>query len=573
MTRTPSIEDLRPIPLFSALDDPALARVVSELDVLEVGAGETVFRAGDPADGLYVVASGRLRVLGSGGERLSETGPRQVVGEVALLARGVRTATVQAVRDSILYRLPAQTFHRLAGDEPTVALHVAERIVEHLLQREVPSDTAARSIAIVAASPESARVTADFAPRLAVALRGHGSVEVVPEDQALDAATLDRLEASHRFVLIVGGEDAQRARRLVTQVDRVILVADTSVASAVEPDLGSVVQRDLVLVHPGSGSPRRTAAWLSATAPDRWHHVAAGSDADVARVARSVAGRSLGIVLSGGGPRGFAHLGVLHALEEAGMTIDAVGGASVGALMGVMVAMGWTPERREREAIASLTQHRGLFRPTLPVVSMTSGRSVTRAIRAFVGDLAIEDLPVPWFCTSTNLSRGCAVVHDRGPAWLALRASVALPAVIPPVCVDGEVLVDGGVLNNLPVDVMRARLDGSIIAVDLEPAVETTSRRPFGPVVSGWRAVGDILNPRRAGPGVPNLVEIVLRAKQVGGQYAQADVLRRAAPELYLNPPTASLSTLDFRRGTALIEEAYEWATATLAETDLSALR
>ncbi|HJR26449.1 MAG TPA: patatin-like phospholipase family protein, partial [Acidimicrobiales bacterium] len=269
----------------------------------------------------------------------------------------------------------------------------------------------------------------------------------------------------------------------------------------------------------------------------------------------------------------FAHLGVVRALEEAGVPVDIAGGASVGSMVAALCGLDEDHEGRLAHMTRGLAVG-GLFRPTLPLVSLTSSKRITRMLRApeNLGDRAIEDFWIPWHCVSTNLSRGTAVVHDHGPAWHAVRSSIALPGLLPPVQDHGDLLVDGGVLNNLPVDAMRARLDGRIVAIDLEPPVDLRYEDAFDPTVSGWGILRSKLNPFRRAPRIPNLVQIVLRAKQVGGVHAQRWVMAEHAVDVYLQPPIGDFGALNFKAGPGLVDAAYRYTLEQLEAGALSAL-
>jgi NTE family protein/lysophospholipid hydrolase len=330
--------------------------------------------------------------------------------------------------------------------------------------------------------------------------------------------------------------------------------------------LGSTVhpRTDLVLVHP-SGAPRptTTASWLEGRSVDRHHHVRRDQPADIGRLARHVTGRAIGLVLGGGGARGLAHLGVLDALEHFGVPIDSAGGTSIGAIIGAAAALGWNREERLEHVIRPLTTSGRLLRPTLPIVALSSSRRLTNMIQreAGFGPGTIEDLWLPYFCVSANLTRAEPVVHERGPLWLALRASISLPGIMPPVYADGDLLVDGGVVDNLPIDDMRRRGVGRVIAVDLHRDVDVASPAPFDPDVSGWRMLRRRF--RKTDP-VPNVLEITMRAKDISSLRAQRAALADRPPDLLLTPPLASTPLLDFPAAEPLIKTAREYALAQL---------
>ena len=211
-------------------------------------------------------------------------------------------------------------------------------------------------------------------------------------------------------------------------------------------------------------------------------HLRCDHRADAARLVRMITGTACGLVLGGGAPRGFAHLGVLRALEEAGVPIDVVGGTSVGALIGAFCALGLNDSERVERAVAAFTRSGSLVRPTLPLVAVSPGRRVDRLLAEHLGPGLIKDLPRRFFCVSANLTRAEEVIHDRGPLWPAVRASLSMPGIFPPVYSDGDLLIDGGALDTVPVEIMRGRVgSGYIIAVDLSPDVEplTTAVRPW----------------------------------------------------------------------------------------------
>jgi predicted acylesterase/phospholipase RssA len=237
---------------------------------------------------------------------------------------------------------------------------------------------------------------------------------------------------------------------------------------------------------------------------------------------------------------------VLRALEEAGVPIDVVGGTSVGAIIGAFCALGLNDSERVERAVAGFTRSGSLVRPTLPLVAVSSGRRVDRLLAEHLGPGLIEDLPRRFFCVSANLTRAEEVIHDRGPLWPAVRASLSMPGIFPPVYSDGDLLIDGGALDNVPVEIMRSRVgSGYIIAVDLSPDVEPLTTAPFGHGLSGWRVLGHRLNPFTPPRPFPNVFDILSRATGLPQvrqrRTALADdridlLLRPAAPAPHARP-------------------------------------
>jgi predicted acylesterase/phospholipase RssA len=230
-----------------------------------------------------------------------------------------------------------------------------------------------------------------------------------------------------------------------------------------------------------------------------------------ARLARLLTGRGIGLTLSGGGARGLAHIGVVKALRQANIAIDAVGGTSLGAILGAGVAMEWTHDELVDRFRRAFVDTNPLNDYTLPLMSLVSGRKVTRLLRGEFGELQIEDLPLPFYCVSSNLTTGRLAVHRTGSLWRWLRASVAIPGVLPPIFHQGDVHVDGGAMNNLPVDVMREVGRGPIIGVDVGADRAFTADFDDVDVPGLWKAMAWFRSKKKR----VNIFQILWRAGMV----------------------------------------------------------
>src|ERR1700678_43195 len=215
---------------------------------------------------------------------------------------------------------------------------------------------------------------------------------------------------------------------------------------------------ELALLHEGCFEAGAAIRWLKRNDVAQHHHIVGA--ADFGRVARLLTRRGVGLVLSGGGARGSAHLGVIRALREARVPIDFVGGASIGAIMAAGVAMGGSDEEMRLRYRRCFVDTNPVNDYTFPFVALTRGRKVSRLLAREYGDVCIEDLRLPYFCVSANLTTGRVLEHREGRLADALRASVAIPGIMPPVFHDEGVLVDGAAINNLPVDIMRSHAPG-----------------------------------------------------------------------------------------------------------------
>jgi NTE family protein len=589
---------LADIPFFASLDEASRLELARGLESVHVAAGEVVFRQGDAGDGLFLVVSGRLRVTvaGDGAERmLYDLGRGAIVGEIALLTDRPRTATVHAVRDSDLQLLRTPVFRALAERSPALMSGMMRLLADRLLTRDrLLTDRAlppgARAIAVAAAGQDPGpaltvgRLLAEQLARAGRVCRvdadaverelGPGAPQRRPGDSGRGelAGWLDAVERAHDYVIYQAeAADTAWSRLCLSQADVLLLAA----SAAGDPAAGPVEARalatpslrcELALLHPAQ--PSGTARWLAGRPVADHHHLRDGQPADAARLARMITGAGCGLVLGGGGPRGFAHLGVIRALEEAGVPVDVVGGTSIGAIVGALCALGQDDAARVR----ALTHQIGrLVTLTVPLVAVSSGRRVDRLLAKRLGTVPIEDLPRPFFCVSASLTRAEEVIHDRGPLWPAVRASLSLPGIFPPVYADGDLLVDGATLNNVPVDVMRGRVgSGCVIAVDLTPEVEPLTFAPFGPGLSGWRVLGRRLNPFASAHPVPGIGYILTRSPSLSQVRHRRAALDGDHVELLLRPSVDGLGALDFKGAGPLIEAGYSYAAEALATSGLA---
>jgi NTE family protein/lysophospholipid hydrolase len=367
------------------------------------------------------------------------------------------------------------------------------------------------------------------------------------------AAWLRRQEQSHCYVIYEADNGwTPWTERCLRMADRVLLVGRGEQAP-VPTELDEPLARhsdstitELVLLQPDHLSrPSGTAAWLARYTASGHHHIRLGRAVDFEIFVRRVSGRGLGLVLGGGGARGFAHIGVFKALRECGVAVDLVGGTSMGAILSATFAMGLNYEDSLKLA-RQLASPLKLFDPTVPVVSFFASDKVTQVLRRIYGDTQIEDLWMPCFCVSSNLTHAIAMVHRRGPLWQAVRASMAIPGVFSPILADGDLLVDGCVLNNLPIDIMqRLNHNGPIIAVNVFPDVDLLRDYRFGPSISGWQALAGKLNPlRRKDRSAPLIFESLVRVLALNDVH-QAKT-KRGFADVYIRPPVEQFNILDF---------------------------
>lgn len=589
---------LRTSHVFRLLDEALLRDLEAEVTWVSLVSGEKLVRQGEAGDSMYVVVSGRLRIVQQRAEgmehTLREVGRGESIGEIALLTEEERTATAYAIRDSEVARLDKAGFDRLLTKYPHAMTRTFTRSLIEIIASYENKHTRAKAhdaltVAILPAHPDLP--LEEFARRLAQGLAALGPTlhlssakvdhllgenAIAQDDLEVWNATDVRLvswlseqEFEHRYVLYAADPTLTPwTRRCLRQADHILIVGQANHSPQPGPleaalqeleERSSRKQKSLVLLHRDSASPPvGTARWLSLRQVDQHHHVRWLRTADFARVARWVAGQPVGLVLGGGGIRGMAHLGALRALEEAGMAIDLIGGVSAGALVAGVYAMGESVQ-------ASVQRFKTLYATTplditLPIVALTTGKVQNEMYQAIFDERAIEDLWLPFFCLSTNLTRAEEVVHRAGLLWRGVRASNSAPGILPPMVEHGELLVDGALLNNLPIDIMRRFCgSGTVIAVDVTPPVDLTTIAPQSEVVSGWQALWERVNPW-AGPGtLPNITALLYRAGEVGSVHALKKQVGQRLADLYLRPPVENFGMMEAQAFDQIVELGYHY--------------
>ncbi|SFN29285.1 NTE family protein [Dokdonella immobilis] len=554
---------LRALPLFRHLDDAALAELGGELQFFALPGGASLFEQGDTSDAFYVLKSGSLGAFrdDAGGQPrlVGVVAAGETVGEVGMIVDMPRNASVRALRDSELLRLSREAFDKLVNHHPKSMLAMARLAVRRLSAGE--GEGSGSSLRTFAVLRHDAGVDVHgFAGELVRMLGAFGECAMISREtgEGRLSSWFNELEARTRYVVYVADADDHWQALCVRQADCLLLLANANDAPGDWPasacaDASSALSRPrhLVLLHPGKlvhGAARR---WLARTPLVPHHHV---RDAhDIRRIARLLTGRCLSLVLSGGGARGFTQIGIVRALREAGLEIDCVGGTSIGAIIGAGVALEWSDQEMFDNYRHSFVASRPLGDYTLPLVALTRGRRVARLLREQFGESDITDLPLPYFCCSSNLSSGDLETHRHGPLWLWLRASCAIPGVLPPVCHRGQVYVDGAVINNLPTDIMHAQQPGAIAAVDIgaDDALHTTLEEYNTPPM--WKLLFEFGRGQR-----PGIFDILIRSGMVNAELASAE--RRHLATLLLEPPVRDIGLLDWKAYERAVEAGYQYA-------------
>jgi NTE family protein len=565
---------LKRAPLFADLDPVTMAAVERELTKILLPGGACLFRQGDPSNALYIVASGCLGVFRSaeGNEELglmAEIPPGDIVGEMSLLSHRPRARTVAALRDSEVWRLPQDDFESLAIRHPEALPALVRKVAERTVDAPTRRRRQPRTFAILPAGPDVP--AARFAVSLAGALGRLGDfVQMLgPESLDRDPEWFTRCETDASYVIYRAEATLTPWTELcLRQADCLVVVrrADDDSPTRLPFELESAQtggvfhrRRELVLLHDGRDpKPGSTAPLLAGGVYGQHHHVRLDLHADIDRLARLLTAHAVGVVMAGGGARGFAHIGVVKALRASGVPIDLVGGSSMGSIIAAGVAARWTDEELAERFRRSFVVSNPLSDYTLPLVSFFSGRKVNALLKLAFGEMDIEDLALPFFCMTSNLTTATADTHMRGKLWRWLRATVSIPGVLAPFNENGQVHVDGGIMDNFPVRSMRKLRRGITIGIDIDTAGALAAGADVVEPWSAWEFFSRILWRRKETLPIPSIVRILLRSALVSSAArSQED---RGLADLLILPPMSNYDLLDWTSFDAAIEIGYRAA-------------
>lgn len=591
MEDPPPRPTLPAVGILSDLDASTRAALEGRLETRSLKRGDELVRQGDSADALYIVVTGRFAVTLEGREEpVAEIGANQPIGEIAFLTGGERTATVTAMRDSVVVRLGRAQFDTHLGRNPDIwrklTSSLAQRLTRTTASEPATRDSRPHTIALIRAG--HAPLPPRFREALTSVFAEAASTVVVDADNAVEiglpVGSLESVEATQalnaletRFdyvILVADPELTPWSRKVIRHADLVLAVGmhgsdptPNGLEHLAETFVGRRGSR-LVLLHPERSRIHGTAQWLDPRTVWMHHHVALEDRADVERLFRFVHGTALGFVACGGGALCTAHVGVYKALIESGFAFDIMGGTSAGAAMAAAFAMGKRPDYVDRSTHDIFITHRAMQRYTLPRYGLLDHRNYDKQLRRYFGGVNLEDLWIPFFAVSTNLSRYELHVHRRGDLFDAIRASGSIPVLLPPVYTDdGEMLVDGCLLDNVPIGTMHGLKDGPNVVVNFRIPEMERFDVDYDALPSRAEMIGRILNPLgRRLPEAPSLPTVLMRSMMANRQ----DFNRHLTSEdLLLVPPMPpDIGILDWHRHTELLDDAYAWGLREVARLE-----
>lgn len=575
---------LRAIPGFENLSNRNVYKIIAQAEFRNVVRGERLIREGDEADVLYFVYRGRF-VVHAGNTPVAEIVAGESIGEIAFFTGAKRTASVFAARTSGVLSLTRDAFDQLTKEIPelsqNIILTLAKRVADTTKQTTRMRLKAPKIAALIGLGEDA--LPGDLSAQIAMELAALGEWDIVslydlPDDEGSEELALGDKVAHAEFgsdnllLICPGGEqNSELVNMVIENSDCIFLFARGSDGhngpvplNALEDTLfSSQVQATIHLVlwrKHYEEEIRSTANWLENRDIHMHHHLALDRPNDAKRVARFIAGKALGLVLGGGGALGTAHLGMIKALHEHGIEIDILGGTSVGAAMAGAIAAGHTPDEAMRRTDDIFITNKAMGRWGLPLFSFLNDKNFDTQLMKHYGDVQIEDLPFNYFALAASLTTNDVQVMRRGSLFGAVRSSAAIPAVLPPyVTENGEVLIDGSLMDNVPVNTMRQLKLGSniVCSFDNNQAWFVRERNQELPGQFGIlaRMLG-LKRSKRLRGKFPNIAQVLMRTMVINSRRHMTNVQKEG--DIFINlRPTPGMSFISWHKGQKQFDAAY----------------
>ena len=555
-----------------------LETMLEHCQFVNVDPNHVIFQQGDPGTSAYFLLSGKLEAyVGNNETKVGEINRGELFGEMSVISGEERSATIIASRYSELALLSVDSFQSLVSQFPQLNHAIINILMsrlraqnERLERQNKPKN---RTVIALSRSQQDdlcplQEVKNTLCKQTIDVVSSHTVTSSITDQSCFEniaphriTALLEAKEADNRLNLFSSYfDEIEWSHHCLRRSDEVWLLINSSdsiedVNSRIAPFISQPYWRNIsvniILTHKNTAI-KDTNKWVTHLDADNSFHLIVNDSNSVARIVRRLTDQANSLVLGGGGAKGFAHIGVIKAFEEANIPIDSIGGTSIGAVMGGWVAMGFDAQQMTEAVQQYFVSVNPLGDYTLPIISLSKSSRLDTLLHHSFQERNIEDLPLPFFCMSSDLTSAQERCHDNGKLWRAVRASLAIPGVITPAIDNGHFLVDGGLLNNLPCDLMNQRSNGPVLAIDVTDInnFDTQLSSIPNPWATAWKKWVS-----RQGIEVPTILETLVRSSMLASYNKRNDNKRKV--DYYIQPNVKDFGILEFTQATSIIEKGY----------------
>ena len=566
------IKGLKKYPVLSHFSESALKRLVGQSKIVEIDENHTLFSCDEPADSVYYLIEGHLEGFSSNSFKEKVTGFRggELVGEIDVIAGESRGMTVKAMRNSRLLKIDNKIFNKYFQHNPELFVALAQSLAKRLrtmIYNAHDSSYEYKNIGLIVLFSDMPveKIKETFQPQVAqdaFHLYDKNKFEESGQELVNFFCQCESNSGINLFFCVNSNDSWSKA--VLNHVDYIYLITWGGTWDTMDSNvLAGIRQRpcDIAILHKDPAPFKNTARFYDRH-PFKRHHHLMDTKADYERLYRYMTGQAIGLVVSGGGFRGFAHYGLIKALFESKIPIDYLGGSSMGALIAAILALDFDREHFDTMFHCNMKKvKKTIFAKniTIPLVSMLSGKTLTNSIYDMFGEYQMEDLKTNFFCVVTNLSNSKKEIMRKGKLWEWIRASTSIPGIAPPFEKEGVIYVDGAVCSNLPINDMRILLDegGKIIAFNLQNSVFNGHKYNFPPILTMKKMLLYLLGFAEYRYNFPSILDILTEAPLINQYSSDSEAAKTA--ELIISFDTSSKS---FRSTSSdvLIQPAYELA-------------
>jgi NTE family protein len=567
--------------LFGDLDENLLTQILTDGKVLELDTGGFLFQQGDRDNSLYIVLSGRFRAIAQQRDgalhALGDIGEGEPIGEFALFMSEPRSASVVAIRKSLALEIKERQYLEIVAKYPFFSTKLTRFVVNRLRRNSLQKhlETSAKNIAVI--NLQSDNDITEYTEAIKAQFESlNVSIQILDHESHANLelqAMYDTLEKHEGLNFLVSSEEhLEWSRQCIIYADLIVVATDFFADSSLRDierklDLYShnILNKKiyLLLLHPENAKfPENTARWFENRKIDLHIHYRKNHGPDIRRFARILANKAVGLVLGGGGAKGFAHLGAIKALIDAGLDIDFLGGTSAGALYGMTASYSDFDKQRidfysKESAESKLTSNDY----TVPLISIMSGRKMTNYVKKMMGEVHLEDFWVASYCVSTNYSNSSIKIHQRGLAWKQIAASIAIPGIYPPVVIDNQLHVDGGVVDNLPIETMFKFPVSHIIAISLSQL--RTQEVDFEETPTASELIWSRVT-RRKKYRLPGISSILVNSLTLNSRQKQE--MTKSGVDIYIEMDLKGIGMLDDTKWREIVKKGYDQMMAALEQ-------
>lgn len=576
------LERLKKYPILNQFSIESLEKMLASSEVAEYPAGFILFQIQDPSDYVYYVIDGYIELFSSRDceQKIASVRSGSLLGETSVLASEPHAFTARTIKLSLLIKIDKNIFYQFFQEDPHILTLVNQSVAKRLRRMVMGFTSENYSFKNIVLYNTSSTIPLEKFKHY-FQLAASIDKTYIYDKNSFESSELDIVpflfqcenRAGVNIFLIEPGDDIWN-KTVLSHAEYIYLFTTEGTWEDVPLNIidGEHARPCDLVIHHEQAPPYNNTQKFYEKHPFKRHHHFKDEKASYQRLYRYMTGQAIGLIISAGGFRGYAHFGLIKALLESNIPIDCIGGCSFGAAIGAGLAenFNWEDFKVIYEQSIGRFKDRNRFQYsyTLPFTSLLSGALPTRLLQEVYAERRIEDIPVNFFCVTGNLSARQKELKSFGEIWEWLRASIAVPGIFPPLEKDGNIYVDGAVCTSLPIKDMRKYLDdaGKIIALDVRVPLllKDKHKYSFPPVLSFKEMLLHRLGLGKKHYVLPNIFDILMESSFIESYLYDNEGLKKA--DVVIAPDTSSLSYTNPSIGDPQSLIAYAFATEKLKE-------